>query len=190
MNRPLLILLLAVSTSAFGAETTYTVDPDHTHPAFEVDRLGGLSVWRGIFKKSTGTITLDPAAGTGSVDVSIDPSTVDVGVDKLNERIVGPDILDAAKFPVATYKGTLGGFKDGVPSTVTGELTLHGVTKPVNLQIDAFKCMMHPIQKREVCGADAVGTFNRADFGVSFGQAAGFKQDVALRIQVEGLKAP
>jgi polyisoprenoid-binding protein YceI len=189
LARVLLPSILIFASNAHAADTIYTIDPDHTHPAFEVDRLGGLSVWRGFFKKSSGTITLDPVAGTGSVVVNIDPSSVDFGVDKLNEHVIAPDILDVAQFPSATYRGVLSGFKDGAPSSVTGELTLHGVTKPVNLQIDSFKCMPHPIQKREVCGADAIGHFNRADFGVNYGEKAGFRQDVALRIQVEALKA-
>ena len=74
------------------------------------------------------------------------------------------------------------------PSVVTGELTLHGVTKPVALKIVAFKCMLNPMLKKEVCGADAVGSFSRADFGVSYGQQYGFNQDVGLRIQVEAIR--
>jgi polyisoprenoid-binding protein YceI len=187
--RILSLLALTASGVAFAAPTTYNIDPDHTHPSFEVDHFGGLSVWRGVFKKTTGTISLDKTAGTGTVDVTIDPGSIDFGQDKLNVHASGPDMLDAAKFPTATYKGTLGSFVDGQPTTVTGELTLHGVTKPVNLKIDSFKCIMHPMLKKEVCGADAVGNFSRADFGVNYGQQFGFKQDVALRIQVEGVKA-
>ena len=77
----------------------------------------------------------------------------------------------------------------GTPATVSGNLTLHGVTKPVTLTIDSFKCIQHPMLKKQVCGADAVGTFNRADFGVNYAQKLGFKQEVALRIQVEAVKA-
>jgi polyisoprenoid-binding protein YceI len=190
MKLPLLITsfsLFAASVSA--APATYNIDPNHTHPVFEADHLGGLSVWRGLFKKTTGTITLDKAASAGTVEVNIDVASIDFGQDKLSEEAAGPEMFDAAKFPAATYKGTLGGFKDGAPTTVTGNLTLHGVTKPVTLTIDSFKCIMHPMLKREVCGADAKGSFNRADFGVNYGQQYGFKQDVALRIQVEAVKA-
>ena len=180
---------IAAAGAAAAAPTLYNIDPDHTHPAFEVDHFGGLSVWRGIFKSSHGTIKLDAAAKTGSVDVTIDTASIDLAHDKLNEHVSSPEILDVAKYPKATYQGTLGGFTNGAPTTVTGTLTLHGVAKPVNLTIDSFKCFMHPMAKKEVCGADAVGTFNRADFGVNYGQGYGFKQDVALRIQVEAVKA-
>ena len=165
------------------------MDPDHTHPSFETDHFGGLSVWRGIFKKTSGTVVLDKAAGTGTVEANIDVASIDLAQDKLSEHAASPEMLDAAKFPVATYKGTLGGFVDGAPTTVTGTLTLHGVTKPVNLKINSFKCFQHPMLHKEVCGADAVGTFNRADFGVNYGQGYGFKMDMTLRIQVEAAKA-
>jgi polyisoprenoid-binding protein YceI len=184
-----MLALSALAAAATAAPVTYNVDPDHTHPSFEVDHFGGLSVWRGIFKKTSGKITLDAAAKAGEVDVAIDAASIDLAHDKLNEHVSGPEILDVAKFPTATYKGTLGGFANGAPTTVTGNLTLHGVTKPVALKINSFKCIQHPMLKKEVCGADASGTFNRADFGVNFGQQYGFKQDVALHIQVEAVKA-
>ena len=184
-----MLALLSLGSTAIAVPTTYNVDPDHTHPSFEVDHLGGLSVWRGNFKKTTGTVTLDSAAKTGTVDITIDAASIDFAHDKLNQHVSGPEMLDVAKFPNAAYKGTLGGFSNGAPTTVTGDLTLHGVTKPVTLKIGSFKCIQHPMTKKEVCGADASGTFNRADFGVNYGQQYGFKQDVVLHIQVEGIKA-
>jgi polyisoprenoid-binding protein YceI len=186
----LTIALLAAAvaaTSAFAADT-YQVDPSHTYPSFETDHFGGLSVWRGKFTKTTGTITLDRAARTGTVDLNIDPASIDIGNAKLDEHVKGADMFDVAKYPTATYKGKIV-FKGDVPAAVDGELTLHGVTKPVNLTIDKFKCMPHPMLKgREVCGADAVGTFSRADFGVDYGVKMGFKPEVKLAIQVEAVK--
>ena len=184
-----MLALSGLAAAATAAPVTYNVDPDHTHPSFEVDHFGGLSVWRGIFKKTSGKVTLDPAAKDGTVDITVDASSIDLAHDKLNEHVTGPEIRDVAKFPTATYKGTLGGFSNGAPTTVTGNLTLHGVTKPVALKVNSFKCIQHPMLKKEVCGADASGTFSRADFGVNFGQQYGFKQDVVLHIQVEGVKA-
>jgi polyisoprenoid-binding protein YceI len=184
-----LLLLVVSATSATAASTTYNVDPDHTHPSFEVDHFGGLSTWRGTFKKTTGSVQLDAAAKTGTVDVVIDTATIDFAHDKLNEHVSSPEMLDVAKYPTAEYKGKFIEFANGAPKTVSGELTLHGVTKPVTLTINSFKCFEHPMLKKQVCGADATGTFNRADFGVNYGQQYGFKQDVLLRIQVEGVKA-
>jgi len=176
-------------TSATAAPTTYSVDPDHTHPSFEVDHFAGLSTWRGTFKKTSGTVEIDTAARTGTVDVVIDTATIDFAHDKLNAHVSSPEMLDVAKYPTAEYKGKFVEFANGVPKTISGNLTLHGVTKPVTLTINSFKCFEHPMLKKQVCGADAGGTFNRADFGVNYGQQYGFKQDVLLRIQVEGVKA-
>jgi polyisoprenoid-binding protein YceI len=184
-----LALLAAAATagSAFAADT-YQVDPSHTYPSFETDHFGGLSVWRGKFTKTTGTITLDRAAKTGTVDLNIDPASIDIGNAKLDEHVKGPDMFDVAKYPTAAYKGKVV-FKGDVPTAVDGELTLHGVTKPVKLNIDKFKCMPHPMLKgHEVCGADATGTFSRADFGVDYGVKMGFKPEVKLAIQVEAVK--
>jgi polyisoprenoid-binding protein YceI len=189
MNRIFLALTAAaVAAAANAAPTHYTVDPDHTHPSFEVDHFGGLSVWRGTFKKSTGTVVLDATAQTGSIDIHVDTASIDLAQDKLNEHVSSAEILDVAQFPTATYRATLGGFKEGAPTLATGTLTLHGVTKPLTLKIDSFKCMLNPMSKKDVCGADASGTFNRADFGVNYGQQFGFKQEVAMHIQVEAIK--
>lgn len=117
---------LVLSGVAAAAPEHFRIDPNHTHPMFEVDHFG-LFVWRGLFKSTTGTVTLDRERRTGSVDVV--------------------------------------------------------------LKIDSFKCMPnHPILQREVCGADASGTFNRADFGVNSGVQYGFRQEVTLRIQVEAVR--
>jgi polyisoprenoid-binding protein YceI len=187
-HHALLLFFFSVA-SATAATTTYNLDPDHTHPSFEVDHFGGLSTWRGTFKKSSGTVTLDTEAKTGTVDVIIDTATVDLAHDKLNEHVSSPEMLDVTKFPTAEYKGQFVEFANGAPRTISGNLTLHGVTKPVTLTINSFKCFEHPMLKKQVCGADASGSFNRAEFGVNYGQQYGFKQDVLLRIQVEGIKA-
>ncbi len=182
------IAWLVLARLAWATPEGYTLDPEHTHPSFEVDHGGGLSVWRGIFKTTSGTIVLDPTAHTGTVDITIDPASIEFGIDGLNRRVAGPEMLDAAQYPTAHYHGTLGDFVEGRPTTVTGALTLHGVTKPVNLRIESFKCVQHPLRKKLVCGANATGTFSRADFGVTFGAQFGFDMQVLLRIQVEAFK--
>ena len=183
-----LALLAAVfaSSTAFAADT-YKIDPNHTYPSFEADHFGGLSVWRGKFDKTEGTIVVDRVAKSGTVDITIDATSLDFGHAKMNEHAKGADMFDVAKYPTATYKGKLV-FKGDVPTSVNGELTLHGVTKPVTLTINQFKCIQHPMLKKEVCGADASATFNRADFGVDYGVKMGFKPEVKLAIQVEGVK--
>jgi polyisoprenoid-binding protein YceI len=190
MKNALPVAMLALVTgAAIAAPVTYDVDPNHTYPSFEADHFGGLSVWRGKFDKTSGTVVYDKDKGAGTVNITIDASSIDFGHAKLNEHAKSPEMFDVAKFPTATYKGTLAKFKDGAPTEVEGDLTLHGVTKPVKLTINQFKCMVNPMSKKEVCGADASATFNRSDFGVSFGDKFGFKQEVKLQIQVEGIRA-
>lgn len=181
-------VLTLITGSALAAPVTYEVDPAHTYPSFAADHMGGLSVWRGKFDKSSGTIVLDKDKSTGTVDITVDTSSINFGHEKLNEHAKGPDLFDVTKFPTATYKGKLASFKNGAPTEVQGEFTLHGVTKPLTLKINQFLCKPNPMTKKEVCGADASATFNRKDYGLGFGDAYGFKMDVALEIQVEAVR--
>jgi polyisoprenoid-binding protein YceI len=188
MNKFIGALLSALALGpALAAPTTYTIDPTHTFPSFEADHMG-ISVWRGKFNKTSGQVTLDKAAGTGTIDVTIDANSVDFGLDIMNDKAKSAELFDTAKYPQARYKGKLDGFVNGTPTQVTGELTLHGVTKPVSLKINSFKCIPHPMLKRELCGADASTSINRDDFGIDAGKPYGFKMDVALRIQVEAVQ--
>jgi polyisoprenoid-binding protein YceI len=190
MNRIVLASMAAlIGTSAFAAPVTYTVDPSHTYPSFEADHFGGLSVWRGKFDTTSGKVVYDKDAKAGSIEVTVDMSSVNFGMPKLNEHAKGPEIFDVAKFPTATYSGKFTKFSGESPTEAQGTLTMHGVTKPVTLTINSFKCIMNPMTKKQVCGADASATFSRADFGVNFGDKFGFKQEVKLQIQVEGSPA-
>lgn len=190
MLRLLLLLPFGLAAAtATAAPVTYEIDPAHTYPSFEADHLGGLSVWRGKFNSNTGSVVLDREAGTGTVRIEVDIASIDFGHDEMNEHARKPDLFDVAAFPTATYTGTLAGFSDGRPTRVDGELTLHGVTKPVVLTIHSFKCMPHPLHQRELCGADASTTLDRADFGISAGKDYGFDMAVPLRIQVEAVAA-
>jgi polyisoprenoid-binding protein YceI len=181
--------VIAVAGSALGAPARYNVDPAHTYPSFEADHMGGLSVWRGKFKATSGTVTYDKEAQSGTVEVKIDVASIDFGNEKLNKHAQSAEMFDVAKFPTATYAGKLAGFKNGAPTEIDGTLQLHGVTKPVKLTINKFLCKPHPMTKKEVCGADAAGIINREDFGVSYGKAYGFDMGVKLLIQIEAGKA-
>jgi polyisoprenoid-binding protein YceI len=190
MKRLLVASLASVVTlSAFAAPVTYVLDPSHTYPSFEADHFNGVSVWRGKFDSSSGKVVLDQAAMTGSIDVTIDVGSIDFGNPKLNEHAKSPEIFDAAKYPTATYSGKFTKWNGGSPTEATGTLTLHGVTKPVTLTINSFKCFVNPMSKKSVCGADASAQIDRSDFGVDFGKSFGFQQWVKLQIQVEGSPA-
>ncbi len=190
MKKTLIASLAALGCSAaLAAPVAYNIDPEHTYPSFEADHMGGMSIWRGKIKKTTGKIVYDKEAKAGTVDVTMDMASLDFGHDKMNDHAKSKDMFEVATFPTATFKGTLAKFNGDAPTEVVGQLTMHGVTKPVTLKVNQFKCAMHPMLKVEVCGADAIATINRSDFGVSYGTQMGFKPEVTLRIQVEAPKA-
>jgi polyisoprenoid-binding protein YceI len=149
----------------------------------------GLSVWRGKFTKSGGKIVLDRQSKTGgSVEISIDASTVDFGHAKMNEKARGDEMFNVAKYPTVTFKSTALRFEGDKLVAVEGEMTMLGITKPLSLTLTHFKCLIHPLHKREVCGADAHGRFDRSDFGMNIGLPR-FSPEIKLAIQVEGVKA-
>jgi polyisoprenoid-binding protein YceI len=180
-------LVAGMSFNAMAADT-YQLDPNHTYPSFEADHFGGVSTWRGKFNKSSGTVTLDRAAKTGTVNVTIDVASINTGNEKLNEHLQKAEFFDVAKFPTAVYKGTSIKFDGDKPVAVEGTLTMHGVTKPMNLTIESFKCFQNPMLKKEVCGTEATATFDRGDFGMDYGKSYGFSLKTVLHIQAEGIK--
>ncbi len=180
-------LLLAGRANA--AIEHYTIDPNHTYPSFEAPHIAGISLWRGKFDRSSGTVILDRAARTGTVNITIDTSSIDFGHEKMNNHAKSADMFDVEKFPTATYEGSSIEFSGDTPVAVHGKLTLHGVTKPVDLKIASFKCIMHPMLKREVCGADASTEIDRTEFGIGYGIPQSIPDGkVRLSIQVEALK--
>jgi polyisoprenoid-binding protein YceI len=149
----------------------------------------GLSFWRGKFTKSSGKIVLDRQSKTGGiVEIAIDASTVDFGHAKMNEKARGDEMFNVAKFPIISYKSTALKYEGERLVAVDGEMTMLGITKPLSLTLTHFKCVIHPLHKREVCGADAHGRFDRSDFGMNIGLPR-FSPEIKLAIQVEGIKA-
>lgn len=167
-----LFALLCAPISVASAADNYTIDPIHSFPYFEVGHME-MSTVRGRFDKIAGKITLDLAAKTGSIDVSIDTASIDTGHPKgengmrsRDEHLRSPDFFNAAEFPTMSYKSTKLNFKGDVLESVDGNLTLLGVTKPVKLTVTAFKCGTNPMTKKDMCGADAVAKIKRSDFGM------------------------
>jgi len=177
---------LSVSATASAAPETYALDINHTFPRFSYSHFG-YSIQLSRFDKTTGTIVIDRAAKTGSVDVTIDTTSVDTGSTLFNEHIQGPDFLDTAQFPTATFKSGTMKFKGDTPVSVTGELTLKGITRPVTLKIESFKCMPHPILKQDACGANATAMVKRTEFNMGK-YAPHVGDEVTLSIAVEAVK--
>ncbi len=186
MKRTLILAALAVASNAFAAAETYIIEPTHTLPRFEYNHLG-YSQQLSRFDKTSGKIVLDRAAHTGSVEVTIDATSVNSGVDMFNKHLQGPDFFDAEAYPTITYKSSKLVFDKDNLVAVEGELTLKGVTKPVTLTVTSFKCAMHPMRKKEACGATATAKVKRSDFNMGKYVPA-VSDEVTLTLPVEALK--
>nr|MBF0686002.1 polyisoprenoid-binding protein [Pseudomonas sp.] len=147
-------LTALISAPAFAAPQTYVVDTTHTFPRFSYDHMG-FSTQLSRFNNTSGTITLDKAAKTGAVDITIDMTSVDTGFDEFDSHIQGADFLDTATYPTATFKSTKVEFDGDKPVSVQGDLTIKGVTKPVTLTVTSFVNQAHPMLKKDAIGADA-----------------------------------
>lgn len=190
LKEPIVLLALGLAAApVYAGPMTYQLDPSHTYVSFAAPHIEAISYWRGKFDRTeSGTVTLDPAAHKGSIEVVIDASSVDVGFPALTEELRGPQFLDSAKYPTATYRADVVRFKGGKPVEAVGTLTLHGVTKPVRVKINSFKCIADPFVKNvERCGADASAVIDRSAFGVdAYAKTTG--SEVRLEIQVEGTR--
>jgi polyisoprenoid-binding protein YceI len=177
-------LSLALATAALAAPTTYSPEPNHTFVRFAYNHMG-FSTQESRFNSTTGTVTYDPAAKTASIDIVINTKSVDTGSDLFNEHIQGPDYLDTAEYPTATFKSTSVKFNGDTPMSIEGNLTVKGVTKPVTLKVTSFKHGLN-MMKKDSIGADATGTIKRSDFNMS--KAVPMVGDeVTLEIAIEAM---
>lgn len=180
------LLALALPLPLLAAPEKYTLDEAHSYPSFEVNHLG-FSTMRGRFDKVSGSVSIDMAAKTGSVQVNIDPASINTGLQKRDDHLRSDSFFDVAKYPSVTFKSSKLKFQGEQLVGADGELTLMGVSKPVSLSISHFKCGMHPMYKREYCGADASTTLKRSDFGMSTYLGA-IGDEIKLSIEIEAAK--
>ena len=176
---------LALTAPAFAADS-YTADPTHTYPSFEINHLG-FSTTRGSFEKSQGKITLDPAAKSGSIDITVDTASISTGLAKRDDHLRGEDFFNVAKFPTMTFKASKLRFSGDKLVGADGDLTLLGVTKPVSLTIDSFVCGNHPMNKKPLCGANATTTIKRSEWGMK-AYVPAVSDEVKIAIQIEAFK--
>lgn len=188
-------LTLAIAASlpllASAAPENYTLDPYHTYPGFMVEHWG-LSMMHGQFEKTTGKFSFDRAAKTGSVEMTINTASVTTGDNvkgdrprSRDEHLRSGDFFNVAEFPTMTFKSTKTNFGGDLPASVEGNLTLLGVTKPMTLTFERFKCGANPFNKKERCGGNAVGKFKRSDFGMKYAIPA-VGDEITLNIEFEG----
>lgn len=174
-----------VATPALAAPQTFTIDGKHTFPRFSYSHFG-YSTQLSRFNKTSGTVTLDAAARTGAVDVTIDMKSVDTGSDLFNGHIQGEDFLDTAQYPTATFKSTAVRFDGDKPVAVEGNLTIKGVTKPVALTVTSFQHMPHPLLKKDAIGANATTVIKRSEFNAGK-YAPNVSDEVTLTIALEAI---
>lgn len=189
MNLLVTLAVLVVCTStAHAAPDTYVIDSTHTFPQFSYTHLGYSSQTHG-FDKTSGKVTLDRAAQTGSADVTIDATSVHTGYALFNGVIQGADYFDTARYPTITFKSSKMTFEGNQPVSLVGDLTIKGVTKPVTLTLTHFLCMPHPMLKVVACGANATASIKRSDFNMGKGVPY-VSDEIALSLAIEALKQP
>jgi polyisoprenoid-binding protein YceI len=167
--------------------SNFAIDPTHTFVNYENGHYG-TTTNRGRFSTKDGTLFFDRAQRSGKVEIVIDITSVNTGVDFLNRQIQGKDFFNVADFPTGTFKSDQFIFNGDKVSEVHGQLTLKGQTHPVTLKATKFNCYINPLIKREVCGGDFETTIQRSQWGVLWGLQFGFEDAVKLLIQIEAIR--
>ena len=182
-----LLPALFIPLLAAAAEETYVLDPVHSQPIFEVQHMG-FSMQRATFSKIGGKVTLDRAAHKGTVDVTIDTSSIRSFSDRLDNHIKGEDFFNVAKYPAMTFKSSNLVFDGDKLVAIDGELTMIGVTRPVSLKVTSFACGEHPFNKKPMCGAEASTTIKRSEWGMKYGIPKAVSDDVKITLPVEAYR--
>ena len=166
---------------------SYAVDPTHTYVTFEAKHFG-TSTNRGRFDKKSGSVTLDTAAKTGKVEITLDTGSINTGSAAFDKHLKSKDFFNAEAFPTATFASDKVLFDGDKVVAVVGNLTLLGKTQTVTFKADHFGCYDNPMLKRQVCGGDFQTTIKRSEFGMNYGIAYGIPDDVKLVVQIEAVK--
>ena len=182
------LLTVAASTLALAAHANgerFEIDASHTYPNFAISHIG-YSTMYGRFNETTGQMTMDKEAGQLEIALTIDASSIDTGHDKRDDHLRSPDFFNVAEFPQITFASTGSNWENGQPVSVDGTVTLRGVSKPVTLSVEAFKCGEDP-WKNYRCGADATLALKRSDFGMKYG-LPGVGDDVRMMFAIEAVR--
>ncbi|MFT9360268.1 YceI family protein [Acetobacter okinawensis] len=169
------VLALSAVTPVFAQTVTsaaqvqsgnYAVEPGHTQVGFSVLHFGFTNYF-GAFSNASGTLELNAKAPSASkLSVTIPVASVQTTSAKLTDELKSAQWFDAAKFPDATFVSTSVKLAGQNNATVNGNLTLHGVTKPVTLSVHFIGAGVNPMDKKYTTGFEATGTLNRSDFGI------------------------
>jgi polyisoprenoid-binding protein YceI len=176
--------LVSAAVSVQAAPVTYKMDPGHTMVLFSWNHFGFSNPTANI-GIGDGTIVFDEKdPAKSSVDVTMPLTDLDTHVSKLDEHLKKADFLDADKYPTMTFKSTKVQAVGGNKYKVTGDLTVHGVTKPVTLDATLNKSGEHPMMKVQTVGFDAIATLKRSDFGVG-AYVPNVSDEIKVRITTE-----
>jgi polyisoprenoid-binding protein YceI len=180
--------LAALVTLPAVAQETYVIDPVHSQPQWAATHIG-FSKQHGSFGKATGKVVLDRAAKKGSIDVSIDATSIRTYTERLDQVVKGERFFNVEKFPTLTFKSTNLAFEGDKLVGAEGELTMLGVTKPVSLKVSNFTCGEQAFNKKPMCGAEATATIKRSEWGMTDGLKIGNPgDDIDLIIPVEAYR--
>lgn len=174
------------SSSVLAAPETYVIDGTHTLPRFSYSHFG-YSTQLSRFDKTSGKIVLDRQAKTGSIEVTVDTTSVNTGSALFNEHIQGADFLDTAHYPTMTFSSHKLNFEGDKLVSVEGTLTLKGISKPITLTVTSFQCMPHPVLNKAACGANATTILKRTEFNMGK-YAPNVGDEVTVTIPVEAAK--
>ncbi|OGA18266.1 MAG: hypothetical protein A3I63_07610 [Betaproteobacteria bacterium RIFCSPLOWO2_02_FULL_66_14] len=186
-------MIAAIPFAAPAQVENYTIDPIHSFVNFSVDHLGFTTIY-GRFDKSSGKATLDRGAKKASIEVSVDTASVSTGDNdkgararSRDEHLRSADFFNTAEFPRMTFKSTAATFNGDNLAELDGQVTLLGVTKPLTLKLERWKCGAHPFNKKEMCGGVATGKVKRTDFGMKYAVPA-IGDEISLMIGFEAYK--
>lgn len=195
-NLAIALIALTLPLASAAQVESYNIDPFHTIPYWETDHLG-FATLRGHFSKTTGKFTVDRAAKTGALEVTIQTASLNTGDTERegrartrDEHLRSPDFFNVAEFPTMTYRSTSVKFKGDDPEVIEGNLTLLGVTRPVSLKIERWRCGPDPrtAGKRYQCGGNATASFKRSDFGMKFALPTAIGDEVKVWMSFYGFR--
>lgn len=168
------------------AEDVYTIDITHAYAHFGVSHLG-YSTMYGRIDTTGGSFRFDQDSLTGSIEVMLDPASIDTGHEERDNHLRSPDFLNVVEFPEMRFVAD-NVVLTGTGGMIDGELTLHGQTRPVSLTVTGWRCADNPMSGRPTCGFDAVGELQRSEFGMRYAVPA-IGDTLQLMIGIEGVRA-
>jgi polyisoprenoid-binding protein YceI len=180
-------MLAGLGAAPLQAAEHYTLDPAHSMPSFEFRHLG-ITTQSGRFDRARGQITLDLAARSGSVTYVVDTASLNMGTGTETPLSPGFHLLQVTLFPTITFRSSHLDFDaTGKVIAAEGELVMLGVTRPLTVRVSNFRCSIHPLNHRQMCGGDISATIERSDFGM-IQYLPGVSDEVRVSIPVEAYR--